>query len=65
VEFLYKCAGSPHTVSWMQPTYLMNVSTFINYLTKEYLHFNYFALSRHVNCVDKVTDLVVCGIALV
>ena len=65
VELLYKCAGSPHTVSWMQPTYLTNVSTLINYSTKECLHFNYSSLLRHVKCVDKVTNLVECGIALV
>jgi len=33
VDLLYKCAGSPYTVSWMQPTYLTNVCTFINYST--------------------------------
>jgi hypothetical protein len=65
VDLLYECAGSWCTVSWMQTTYLKNVSTFLNYSTKECLRWNYCAVLRHVNCVDKVTNLVLWGIALV
>jgi len=43
----------------------MKASTFINYSTKECLHFSYFALSRHVNCIDRVSNLVVWSIDLV
>lgn len=52
-------------VSGLQDTTYQDSVHLYNYSTKNCQHFNYSTLLHHMNCIKKVANLVLCGIAFV